>query len=298
MAVERAHRTGPSLTRRPRRAGRTPRRRPPRSRVHRAGGGTGSQVHPVLLAGGPGNRVPPGHRTGAADRQPQLHLLHARRLGHRPGHHRAAGNGAPGLYPHLRPAVLPAGGGAVPPAHRCHPRRQRRSRRGVGRRSPGPRLPRGRPRGVPTLGRPQHRRLRWPHRLRPPGAASRRPHRSRGGPREPRRGGRGLPGRRSRPDPRTGSPPGQGLPHPPRAVRVDHRPGPSVADALLHHRRVPPADRLEPPRTRCRRPPRDGGPLRRRGDRGMQAALDRLRVERAHPVRRGFVTLASRVLGH
>jgi 1-acyl-sn-glycerol-3-phosphate acyltransferase len=30
----------------------------------------------------------------------------------------------------------------------------------------------------------------------------------------------------------------------------------------------------------------------------MQAALDRLRVERAHPVRRGFVTLASHVFGH
>ncbi len=30
----------------------------------------------------------------------------------------------------------------------------------------------------------------------------------------------------------------------------------------------------------------------------MQAALDRLRVERAHPVRRGFVALASRVFGH
>jgi 1-acyl-sn-glycerol-3-phosphate acyltransferase len=30
----------------------------------------------------------------------------------------------------------------------------------------------------------------------------------------------------------------------------------------------------------------------------MQAALDRLRVERAHPVRRGFVSLASRALGH
>jgi len=30
----------------------------------------------------------------------------------------------------------------------------------------------------------------------------------------------------------------------------------------------------------------------------MQAALDRLRVERAHPVRRGMVGLASRVLGH